>query len=372
MYEDEQGFQYPKVDIEECINCGLCEKVCPVINQFESKEPLNTYAAKNIDIEIQTTSSSGGIFYALAENVIKNGGVVFGARFNENWEVVHDYSVTLDGIKEFQRSKYVQSRIGNTFAKAREFLNQGRRVLFSGTPCQIAGLKRYLRKDYNEQLITIDIACHGVPSPKIWHDYLEYTASSKSLSANSISQINFRDKRFGWDKYGMSIIFEKNWETEEFFFPMPQNLYMQGFLKDLYLRPSCYACPAKCGKSGSDITLADFWGIKIFYHELYKEGYYSLVLSKSEIGERKLNDLTYIIKSKVSYEKALNGNPALISSSKYPLYYNNFWQLYISEGFLCLREIIMMMQPSNFERLKSKIKKYFLNSLSYKKWKLES
>ena len=364
MQEDEQGFLYPEVDAEQCINCGLCEKVCPVINQYEPTEPLYAYAAKNVDTNIQNTSSSGGVFYALTEKVINGGGLVVGARFNENWEVVHDYSETLEGVRKFQRSKYVQSKIGDPYIKAREFLNQDRKVLFSGTPCQIAGLKRFLRKDYVERLIAVDIACHGVPSPKIWLEYLDEITSSMSLSKDSISQINFRDKRYGWDKYGMSITFEKKSKSEEYFSPMHQNIYRQGFLKNLYLRPSCYACPAKCGKSQSDLTLADFWGINNFYIELYNEGYYSLVLSKTEGGDRELKDLTQFCKSEVSYEKAIKGNPALVSSSTYPHYYKDFWQKYISKGISGLKEIIKRMRPSFFERLKSKIMKIIKRYLS--------
>ena len=148
MHEDEQGFLYPKVDLSLCIHCDLCEKVCPIINQAQPREPLETFAAKNPDDKVRMTSSSGGIFFALAKNIIEEGGVVFGAKFNENWEVVHDYAETLEGVKAFQGSKYVQSRIGDTFRQAEEFLKAGRKVMFTGTPCQIAALGLFLRKDF--------------------------------------------------------------------------------------------------------------------------------------------------------------------------------------------------------------------------------
>lgn len=171
LIEDEEGFLYPKVDLETCIDCGLCEKVCPVLNKDEKREPLAVYAANNKDEEIRKSSSSGGIFTLLAENIISRGGVVFGARFNEKWEVVHDFVEKTEDLTLFRGSKYVQSKIGDTYYKASLFLKEGRQVLFSGTPCQIAGLRKYLRKDY-DNLLTIDFICHGAPSPGVFRTFL--------------------------------------------------------------------------------------------------------------------------------------------------------------------------------------------------------
>lgn len=163
MSEDEEGFLYPKVDVSLCIDCGLCEKTCPVINQDEPHEPFAVYAAKNKDEKTRRESSSGGIFTMLAEQTIKSGGVVFGAKFNEQWEVEHGGVETIDDLAALRGSKYLQSRIGETYQEAERFLKEGREVLFSGTPCQIAGLKKYLRKDY-PALLTVDVICHGAPS----------------------------------------------------------------------------------------------------------------------------------------------------------------------------------------------------------------
>ena len=171
MHEDNEGFLYPIVDKEACIDCGLCEKVCPVIHQGEPTEPLSSYIAINPNEEIRLKSSSGGIFTLLAEKIIADGGVVFGARFDKNWNVVHAWTDTIVGLAPFRGSKYVQSRIGNTYKETKEFLQQGRKVLFSGTPCQVAGLKKYLRKEY-DNLLTVDFICHGVPSPGVWRRYL--------------------------------------------------------------------------------------------------------------------------------------------------------------------------------------------------------
>lgn len=174
LTEDVEGFLYPSVDNDLCAKCGICDKVCPMHRTNESIKPLATYAATNPDEYVRSQSSSGGIFSLLAEYVIKCGGVVFGAAFNENWEVVHSYTGTIDGIAKFRGSKYVQSRIGTSYADAERFLKAGRNVLFSGTPCQIAGLKSFLRKDYGN-LLAVDCVCHGVPSPGIFREYLKST-----------------------------------------------------------------------------------------------------------------------------------------------------------------------------------------------------
>ena len=194
MVEDEKGFKYPKVNKEKCIECGLCEKVCPIINNRKILNEPKAYAIINKKDEIREKSSSGGIFTLLAEYVIKNGGVVFGAAFDENWNVKHYYVEDIQDINIFRGSKYMQSIIGNTYKQAEEFLKDDRIVLFTGTPCQIEGLKAYLGKEY-DKLYTQDIICHGVPSPKVHNIYLEYL--KKKFKANKIENISHRDKEVG-------------------------------------------------------------------------------------------------------------------------------------------------------------------------------
>lgn len=347
--EDKQGFRYPLVDLERCIHCNLCEKVCPVINQAESKSPIVAFAAKNQNKDIEQQSSSGGLFTALATYVIKEGGVVFGARFDENWEVVHDWTDNLEGLAAFRTSKYLQSRIGAAFIKTQDFLKEGRKVLFSGTPCQIAGLRLFLRKNYSPNLLCVDIACHGVPSPLIWRDYLGYISTQENQLLKNIRNINFRDKRNGWDNYGMSFIYQNQDSQYEWFCPMRENLFMKGFLRDLYLRPSCYSCPAKKGKSQSDITLADFWNICNTYPDLYHKGFYSLVLIQSDLGKNILFKISDVIKEQVLYDIAKKSNPALVYSANKPPKYNNFWNSY-SHGISSIPSFLQSMQPS-FSRL---------------------
>lgn len=171
MIEDEEGFLYPKVDTANCIDCHLCEKVCPVINQDEPRTPQNVYAAKNPNETIRMNSSSGGIFTILAEQIINSEGVVFGACWDDEWNIKHDCAECIDDLAKFRSSKYLQSVIGDNYQKAEQFLKAGRKVMFTGTPCQIAGLRQFLRKDY-DNLLAVEVICHSVPSAGVWQQYL--------------------------------------------------------------------------------------------------------------------------------------------------------------------------------------------------------
>lgn len=304
MHEDEEGFLYPEVDESKCIHCGLCENVCPVIYKAEGRKPIAVYAAKNRNEEIRRQSSSGGVFTALAEEVIKEGGVVFGVRFNENWEVVHGYAESLDSLSAFRGSKYVQSRVGDSFLQVESFLKSGRKVLFSGTPCQVAGLHRFLRRRY-ENLLTVDFICHGVPSPGVWREYLKEETARQCGGKNSvlshpivkegdvlIENISFRDKRLGWKKFSFALTLsvpighgEKN--TVLLSESLNKNIFLRGFLANLYLRPSCYACPAKSFKSESDLTIGDFWSIERVMPEVWDDKGVSVVFVNTGLPETK-------------------------------------------------------------------------------------
>ena len=362
MHEDEQGFLYPVVDVNACINCHLCEKICPVIHQQTATTPIKVFAAKNKDAHICNNSSSGGVFYILAKYIIENNGVVFGAKYDENCEVRHDYTDTIEGISEFQTSKYLQSIIGNSFILAEKFLKEGKKVLFSGTPCQIAGLLNFLKKDYSSQLLTVDIVCHGVPSPLIFRDYLTSlkhsflkTYDGKShhdINDVSIDQISFRDKKFGWEKYGFSVRYsikdissdnnstslsKDNTNSIYFFELSSNNIYMRGFLHDLYLRPSCYNCPTKCGKSHSDITIGDFWGVQNEYPELYTQGLYSLVFANSNFGLSILKQPS-LQSAEVSFDNAQKWNPAIYKTATKTQVYNKFWEQYSRIGIAAIEQ----------------------------------
>lgn len=376
MQQDAEGFLYPHVDTSSCIDCGLCEKVCPCLNQGEPQKPIQVFSVVNPNENIRKKSSSGGAFTMIAEVVIDEGGVVFGARFDENWEVVHDYTETKAGLEAFRGSKYVQSRIGDTYTQARGFLKQGRKVLFTGTSCQIAGLKLFLRKEY-DNLLTIDVVCHGVPSPLVWRDYLtalsvytldivdKKTNVPTRIDRNRISGISFRDKISGWKKFSFvmrssqihvsspactkdDIIFQET---------LDKNLYLQIFLRNLDLRPSCYNCPAKSGKCKSDFTLGDFWGYSNEKAQKDDDRGISLVLVNTEAAKELVRRFEPLVES--SYDEAFKGNITLEHSVQEPKYAAAFWEQYKVSGVKGAVDIVNKLKPSAFRVFISRLKNKF-------------
>ena len=329
LQEDAEGFLYPHVDESNCIDCGLCEKVCPMLHPGEPRKPLVVYAARNRNEKVRLQSSSGGVFTALAETVIHEGGVVFGVCFDEKWEVVHTYADNCDELVKFRGSKYVQSKMGDCYQQVETFLKAGRKVLFSGTPCQIRGLKLFLRKEY-ENLLAVDVICHGVPSPGVWREYLKEEIARQRDRKNTVlprpihekdvlvEGISFRDKTLGWKKYSFALVLSTtNGSGEKFSFcsrmPFIKNPFMRGFLTNLYLRPSCFACPSKCGKSGSDLTFGDFWGIEHVMPEIDDDKGVSCVLVNTEKGMKYLSGLG-VWKCNASYDDVYRYNTSLEES----------------------------------------------------------
>ena len=278
LREDAEGFLYPEADASRCIDCGLCEKVCPVIHPGESRQPLMAYAAVNGDEAVRRSSSSGGVFTALALETIERGGVVFGAKFDGRWEVVHGWTDRAEGLAAFRGAKYAQSCIGNSYKDVESFLRQGREVLFSGTPCQVAGLRRFLRREY-AGLLTVDVVCHGVPSPGVWRDYLRESreAHFPHVAPLPLTALTFRDKSTGWKQYSFTYMAQSSDGLSKVTERASRNAFMRGFLADLYLRPSCYACPAKRLSSGSDLTVGDYWGVGAVHPALDDDGGVSVV-----------------------------------------------------------------------------------------------
>ncbi len=257
-----QGFLYPSVNSAMCVSCGLCGKICPV-NQAEKDKTVpaekfsvrEAYACAALDEKIREESSSGGMFTVLAQKILSDGGVVFGAEFDIDFSVRHGWTDNDAELERFRGSKYVQGRTDGSFAKCREFLDSGRKVLFSGTPCQIAGLKAFLRNGY-ENLICVDFICHGVPSPFLWQKYIGYR---EKKAASRTVKTAFRRKNDGWKLYSLSFTFAND---SEYRLPLTKDRYMQLFLKDNCLRESCYRCSFRGDNHKSDLTLADFWGIE--------------------------------------------------------------------------------------------------------------
>lgn len=309
MQADNEGFLYPKVNEADCIDCGLCEKVCHELHPYDKREPIKVLAAINNDEEVRLKSSSGGIFYLLAEKTIAEGGVVFGARFDEQWQVVIDYAEAMEGVKAFMGSKYVQARMATAYADAKRFLTEGRKVLFSGTPCQIAGLHHFLCKPY-ENLLSVDIICHGTPSPKVWSRYLDEVVTA---GRKAINDVQFRNKRNGWKVFNFTMEYNKDEQSVSLCSHHQQNHFMRAFLRDMILRPSCYQCQAKSGRSHSDITLADFWGINTEMPDMDDDKGTGLVLVNTGKGRTAL-DWSKTNHKETTTDVALGHNPSYYRS----------------------------------------------------------
>lgn len=309
MEEDREGFLYPIVNESQCIDCGECERVCHELHPYGERSPIKVLAAVNTDEDVRMRSSSGGVFYSLAERAISEGGVVFGARFDENWQVVIDYAETLEGVKAFMGSKYVQARIETAYTDTKRFLQEGRKVLFSGTPCQIAGLHHFLKKGY-DNLTTVDVICHGVPSPKVWKKYINEICGTPA----AIIGINFRDKTNGWSDYNVCVRYKSENVVKELQTKATKDVFMRAFLADFATRLSCYSCKAKRGRSHSDITLGDFWGIDNVFPDMNDERGTSVVVIHTEKGRKSVEGLG--IKTKeTSLDMLKQYNPSYIRSA---------------------------------------------------------
>lgn len=281
MTIDNEGFLYPEVDKSVCVDCGLCEKACQAINPIKSKNTPTAYACYNTNDEIRMQSSSGGVFTLLAEMIIDKGGAVFGAAFDDDLNVCHICVESKEALRKLRGSKYLQSIIGNTYKEAKILLDKGRYVLFTGTPCQIDGLLHYLNKEY-DKLYTQDIICHGVPSPMVWHRYLEYQKSAFGGEIDRETPPSFRRKDEGWRRYSLSLCFTGS--DKEYRQTLDKDLYMKAFLSNICLRPSCYSCHSKTLNRNSDITLADFWSIEKVLPDFSDDKGISLVMVNSKKG----------------------------------------------------------------------------------------
>lgn len=282
MKTDSEGFWYPEVDEAMCIACGQCEKVCAITSAQRKADSFKTlaYAAFNKNLDTRIQSSSGGIFRLLAEVVLEQGGVVFGAAFTSDYKAVEHICVdNTQDLARLQGAKYVQSRIGDAYSEVLDYLKQERLVLFTGTPCQIEGLCGFLGCDY-DNLITQDIICHGVPSPEVWRLWVD---DLQQRANGELVKMSFRDKEKGWRKYDCKYVFSSDKITRV---NARDDLYMRGFLQNLTLRPSCYSCAFKGIERRADITLADFWGIDYVFPDMNDDKGISLVLIHSEKGKK--------------------------------------------------------------------------------------
>ena len=312
MQADEEGFLYPTIDKNKCINCGLCSKFCPQLKKISkmNKEYPKAYAIRNKNQDELLKSSSGGFFSVLANYVLDNNGIVFGAAYDTNLNINHIKATTKKELEPIRSSKYVQSNINNTYKEAEQALKNDQYVLFTGTPCQIAGLNSYLNKKY-DKLITADIVCHGVPSQKLFHKYIDYL-SEKFKS--KVIEYNFRSKeKKGWDK--VSKI--KTEDGKIRYIESEFDPYYSNFLNCITFRKSCYQCHYANYNRISDFTMADYWGIDDVHPNFFKEEGNSLILINNPTAKKilkRLSDNIEIIETDLNV--AANYNKNLIEPSK--------------------------------------------------------
>lgn len=287
MEEDEEGFFYPVIDTEKCIKCNKCLKICSNFNN--STNSSDAYMAINKDKKELEKSSSGGMYYLLAKEIISRSGVVFGVKYDEKLKPYHSYAETLSGCQEFQGSKYLRSNLKDSFQNVKKFLDEERYVLFTGTPCQCDALKVFLKKEY-EKLITCEIICHSNPSYKVFNKYIKTLEDNRN---KEIIDVKFRTKKNGWKNQTPLIIYKDG--TDEF-----ENSYYRAFASGLLGRPSCYDCKFVTLNRVSDFTIGDLWGNKKILPDFEdKDTGMSLLLVNTDKG-RNLFDF---IKDDIIYEK---------------------------------------------------------------------
>lgn len=330
IIKDKEGFFYPKIIQDKCINCGLCKRRCPINNSPVTAQPLTIYSGWAKDEEIRLSSSSGGAFSMLAIPILEEGGVVFGASVNDKIQIEHIYIETTKDLKKLQGSKYVQSNIGDCYKKAQKFLNNNRRVLFCGTPCQIAGLRNFLRKEYNN-LITIDLICHGVPSPLIFEEWKKWLKRKYNLS--QITSINFRDKQKSWIFYNMKVEGKDLQGNNVLYYgKYYKDAWIRGFLRNYFIRPSCYQCHFTSINRVSDFTIADWWGYSPTPQEKndYEKKGVSLIFCNTEKSKTyftKYCTNTMFLRERTK-EEAYSTNPSLKQPFTAPILRHKFWEDY--------------------------------------------
>lgn len=342
---DKEGFFYPVFDKDKCIECGLCEKVCPII-KYKSEPKIGNpvlYAAINLNPKQYMQSSSGGIFILLCKYIISKQGIVCGAIYNNDFVVKHAFAQTLEECKAFQGSKYVQSDLKDIFYQIKSYLKAGKYVLFSGTPCQVAGLKLYLQKDY-ENLFTVDIICHGVPSPLIFKDYLEFIKGK-----NEIKSINMKSKSA---QYGTAIqINFKNGKSIRN--TLKTNLWYKLYFKHYIIRPSCHKCQFTHYNRSGDLTIGDSWGLNKFYPNFHPNKMASLILLNTVKGHILYDEIKSQIDS-IAIRKEESIQPQLQEPTQISPNRNKFWDDYSLLGFKYIAQKYLGF--TNFARIKFQIK----------------
>lgn len=346
MEADPEGFLYPVTDKDKCVNCGACEKVCPILRNEEdnSTEAVTPYTIGgwHEDQSVRQDSSSGGFFSLLAGAILDTGGVVYGCALDDDMRAVHRRIEQGEDIHILRGSKYVQSQIGDAYKRIREDLKAGRRVLFVGTPCQAAGLRTYIGDEYTSGLYVADFICHGVPSPRVFDDYLR---AEEARHGDKIVAFGFRNKDHGWSQTGlqMGTLAQYTGGDQVRKYPAFMDPFMNAFLEDVCLRPSCHACAfKKLPKDYADFTMADFWGVDKVDKELNDGKGTSLVLIHTNKGKDFWETIKHGFHYKeVNYDNAVRRNKPLTHSAKYNPKREAFFEDYYCNGFEYVRRKYM-------------------------------
>lgn len=348
MEKDNEGFYYPHIDKQKCVNCNLCRKVCPTINNIKNTKNIKAiYSIHILDNDILEKSASGGAFTGIVDAFCDKNYVIFGAQFDENFQVMHGYTDNKNKIDCFRKSKYVQSDLKNSYVLVKKFLNEGIKVLFSGTPCQVAGLKSFLGRNY-DNLLCIDILCHGVPSDKVWQKYLNFIVQQKTKFEKGIEyieNIEFRKKTFYDGKYNSRNLMIKFKNGDCLIENSEKNLYLRGYANRLFLRPSCRVCKFASPDRCSDITIADCWGIEKKYPDLNPHIGESLLIINTKKGKtvfEKMKRNFSIVP--IEEEFIFNNNECYYKPStfhpKRNLFYDNLDKINFEKNIrICLRPI---------------------------------
>ena len=331
MEEDEEGFLYPKIDKNLCVECGLCKKICAFQNGYNidnTLEKIEVYASKSKSEEIRMMSSSGGMFYEIAKYILDNDGVVYGVIFDESFHAKHSRTENIDGIKKMMGSKYSQSELGKIYAQVKNDLQEGRLVLFTGTPCQVVGLNNFLQNIDKSNLVLVDLICHGTPSPKLFKEYIQFL---EKVKGKKVKEYYHRSKINGWIQTE-SVVFEN--EKIDYKSRLSQT-WKRIFYTDLALRPTCYNCKYTNTNRPSDITIGDFWGIENYNSKFADNKGISLVLLNTVRGKEIFNNISKNLDiDKRKIDEAIVKNPQLKEPIKVlPNQREEFWNNYRIKGF---------------------------------------
>lgn len=327
MKHDAQGFGYPVIDESLCVSCGLCEKVCQIHHPLEKKMAENCIGVKNQDA-VRVVSSSGGVYTTISDVVLSESGVCVGCRFDDNMHVVHSVADNASSRDLFRGSKYVQSDVNGIYPQVYDELKTGKTVLFTGTPCQCAGLQQYLvtRKANLEHLILMDVVCHGVPSPLIWR---EYVSDLERRVGSKMTSYTFRNKEVGWRNYNIKAAFENGTSIVD---GAHGRVFATLFSRDVMLRPSCYYCPYCSMERVSDLTIGDFWGIEHIDEAFSDNQGVSMLFINSAKG-RKIWEKCQNAVSFKEYPLSCIVQPNLHYATSFNVEYDSFWETFNRHGY---------------------------------------